>query len=196
MNKLDKVTANEMFQKYIVGRWPDYSPSTILLGDWIELLQKFDEQDINKAGRHYVESYELFKTPKLNKFKTALSFVCNRNPKKNKDKTHPNELFPQYYIQYHGGDTRRIPGNFTQISFGSQGRAVSADDIGETLAMKVAERERQKHCEMYGGEWRIIVCQNEQDVKQLCQVRHDMNFEYQQSKETKPKGDINVEGLT
>lgn len=141
---MDRSMVDKVFSEQILGRWPDFELSGVLMNDWSDLLCKFSPDDISKAAKQYVLNYSQFKKPDLFKFKEILNAQCRCSETQ---KTSV-EKWPQYFLQCDSKDCKYW-GYGTFVNF-----YIDTEDPG--LSLKLMERQRIKQEEMYGGKWIII----------------------------------------
>jgi len=158
---MDNMKAKEIFGDEIIGRWPDFEPAGVLLQDWLGLFKKFSADEIIKAVKQYVLNHDAYKKPQLHKFKEVLNSVCGGR-RFNRDQP---DIFPQYFIQCFNEGQYGHYGTFTQVV------PVSNEPA---RAKRQAEAFRIKHQDLYNGEWRLVICQNTDDISELLKNRAEM----------------------
>lgn len=154
---MDRITAKSVFDNEIGGRWPDFTLSQVLMDDWINFFCKYSPEKIKRAASQYALNYDSFKRPSLCKFREIINA---QNVSTYKDKT---EKFPQYFLQQNATDCMYFKyGTFCQFITGTSNPDLNLNNI---QVMK------QNYTDLYGGDWHVIVCNNEEERSQLIRDR-------------------------
>ncbi len=158
---MDNITAIATFEQEIKGRWPDFDPSRVLYEDWLRLFKKLTPETVARAARQYVLNHDPYKRPQLNKFRDILDAIGGGHALQKR----AVEVWPQYFIQCFEDGQYENYGIFVGIVPSS-----SNPDI----AKRQAECSRKNHQALYGGEWRLIICNDEPELRELMNNRSEM----------------------
>ena len=156
---MDRTKAEAVFTEEILGRWPDFELSRVIYDDWMNLFTKFEPESIKRAAAQYVLNYDSYKKPALNKFKEILNAICGAMS----DKKEKKEIWPKYFLQRESDSEKDYAyGTFTEINVG---------DISPDEARFESQRTKEYFQSLYGGMFRVIVCNNRDDVVELIKDR-------------------------
>lgn len=157
---MDTTQADTIFQQEILSRWPDFDVSGALLKDWINLFRRFEAEDVRRAAARYVLNYDSYKKPQLNKFREILNVVAAVKPE---IKLNTPDRYPMYFLQKDSHDSN-------YWSYGAFLQFYPQTDNPD-IAMSIMTQVKREFERMYGGVFRIVVCNNRSDVGTLIEDR-------------------------
>ena len=151
--------AESCFDKFILGRWPDWKPTEMERTDWILTLQRFTEDAVKIATFKYTQSHELYKKPKL----PLLITLLNLNSGMKKVYRDAPLLF--WLIRERDGAMKPI--------YGITGRTYTIEEI-----KRIAERTSKRYSPDYQGDnWTPLHSRDEHEQEKYPYGRFPINAE-------------------
>ena len=92
---MDKITALDCFNKYILGLWDKWEPNDFEQKIWIKTFCRFEQDDVKGAVEQYLSENKRFNKPELSKM---LGCMRNRTSKKPKEKKETPKTIYFYLI--------------------------------------------------------------------------------------------------
>lgn len=141
------------FDRQVLGRYPDFDPSSMQMGDWVSALQKFPRDNALQALRQfYATPSGGYKKPKLGAIIDICRSESQRTGGEAKDKKTPEPLFILKCIEH---PTWRTD---TEVPFYPRDPKCIPQDERTIMDLVANTIERM------GGDWEIIRSWDKQEA--------------------------------
>jgi len=140
--------SSELFEKHIKPRWQGWNPELIEVQDWSFMLTKYEEEDIQRAVFEYLQKYEKYKEPKMNKMISILKGIRQKRLSKQRTPEYSEPVLVFSLVSEDNSSDKRRFYCKNQEEF----RSRTPESIRNEAQVK-----KEKHKNLYGGEWRVII---------------------------------------
>jgi len=160
------IKAEGIFEGEFRSRWPDWNLTTMIESDWIGMLMKYNKADVRPAITEYLQTGAIGKCPNMSRIITCLrkQVAIRLKREKKPDDNDPVLGYTIICTDLTGCRFKHGEGARPQYRFAFKNRR-EMESLGPDKIKNIAEYDRQKVENLYGGKWIVIIPQIEGQIK-------------------------------